>query len=61
MYKPSVLCRLAICQRFVLMILIWVIFLLGAVEIKRASESGYTSYDALKQLAVYGWLSRATQ
>jgi hypothetical protein len=39
--------------------LIWVLFLVGAAEIRRASESSGKSYEALKQLAVYSWLVQA--
>ena len=58
MFKPSILCRFAICRRFFIIFALWTVFLLGANEVRRAAEGDSSLYDGLKRLAVY---SIATQ
>ncbi|MGD1942348.1 MAG: hypothetical protein ACFB0G_13650 [Leptolyngbyaceae cyanobacterium] len=53
MFKPSRLCRLAICQRVIVIVALWIIFLVGANEVRRAAQGESAVYESLKRLAVY--------
>ena len=53
MFKPSLLCPLAICSRFILVMVLWALFLVGANEMRRAADGEQSLYDDLKRLAVY--------
>ncbi|MDB9528292.1 hypothetical protein PN498_20030 [Oscillatoria sp. CS-180] len=53
MFKPSVLCKLAICRRLVVIVAIWSAFLIGANEVRRAAQGDSVVYEDVKRLAVY--------
>lgn len=61
MFKPSILCRLSICRRLTIILVIWTAFLLGATEIRRAAQGSSTVYEGLKRLAVYSIAMKASQ
>ena len=58
MFKPSFLCPLAICSRLVIVLALWVLFLVGANEVRRAAEGEQTLYDGIKRLAIYSLVFR---
>ena len=53
MFKPSRLCRLAICRRVIIIVALWIVFLVGANEVRRAAQGESAVYESLKRLAVY--------
>jgi len=53
MFKPSFLCPLAICSRFVMVLVLWALFLVGANDIRRAADGQPSLYEDIKRLAVY--------
>jgi hypothetical protein len=61
MFKPSVLCRFAICRRIIVVLALWIIFLLGANEVRRAADGDNSLYEGIKRLAVYSIAMRANR
>jgi hypothetical protein len=61
MFKPSVLCRFAICRRLALVLVLWIVFLLGANEVRRAAEGDSSLYEGVKRLAVYSIAMRTNR
>ena len=59
MFKPSILGRLAICQRFITLVVLWSLFLVGANEVRLAADGDSTVYEGIKRLAVYSMTLRA--
>lgn len=59
MYKSSMLCRLAICRRSALLLVLWLGLLLGAYESHQASQQGQTVQGGLKRLALLGFVLRS--
>ncbi|WP_204139585.1 hypothetical protein [Halomicronema sp. CCY15110] len=53
MFKPSFLCPLAICSRFMIVLALWALFLVGANDIRRAADGQQALYEDIKRLAVY--------
>ena len=53
MFKPSRLCRLAICRRVIIIVALWIVFLVGANEVRRAAQGESAVYESLKRLVVY--------
>lgn len=58
MFKPSLLCPLTICSRFVIVLVLWALFIVGANEARRAADGEQTLYDGIKRLAVYSLVFR---
>ncbi len=58
MFKPSLLCPLAICSRLIIVLALWAVFLVGANEVRRAADGEQTLYDGIKRLAIYSLVFR---
>ena len=61
MFKPSVLCRFAICRRLVVVLAFWIVFLLGSNEVRRASQGDSEIYSEIKRIAVYSIAMRSNR
>lgn len=61
MFKPSVLCRFAICRRIIVVLALWIVFLLGANEVRRAADGDNSLYEGIKRLAVYSIAMRGSR
>ncbi|MEM6519797.1 MAG: hypothetical protein AAF722_10780 [Cyanobacteria bacterium P01_C01_bin.70] len=59
MFKPTHLCRLAICRRALVVLALWALFLVGANEVRRAADGEQTLYEGIKRLAVYSLALKA--
>ena len=53
MFKPSFLCPLVICSRFMMVLALWAVFLVGANDLRRAADGQQALYEDIKRLAVY--------
>ena len=58
MFKPSLLCPLAIGSRLIIVLALWAVFLVGANEVRRAADGEQTLYDGIKRLAIYSLVFR---
>ncbi|NEQ43652.1 MAG: hypothetical protein F6K00_08870 [Leptolyngbya sp. SIOISBB] len=58
MFKPSLLCPLAICSRLIIVLMLWALFLVGANEVRRAADGEPTLYEGIKRLAIYSLVFR---
>lgn len=58
MFKPSLLCPLAICSRLMIVLMLWALFLVGANEVRRAADGEPTLYEGIKRLAIYSLVFR---
>jgi hypothetical protein len=61
MFKPSILCRFAICRRVVMVLALWMLLVLGANEMRRAAQGDSEVYSEIKRLAVYSLAMRANR
>ena len=61
MYKPSILCRFAICQRLLLAMLVWVALLIGLTDMRQAANQDSSAYEGIKRLALYSVALRSNR